>query len=297
MKLRRITGLFVVVAVAAVLMPLTAAADHTADPASVAIAGSLQDELGCPGDWQPECAVTDLTLEDGVWQGTFAVPVGDWEYKAALNDTWDESHPGANLALSVAAPTDVKFYYDHETHWVTDDVNSTIATAAGSFQSELGCPGDWQPDCLRSWLQDPDGDGVYEFSTDQIPAGDYEFKVALDEAWDTSHPAGNVAFSSATSDVVTFTFDSVSTDVTVTVDPAIPTVTIAGSLQDELGCPGDWQPDCAATHLTYDADDDVHQGTFAVPAGSYEYKAALNDAWDENYPGANLALSVARQPT
>ena len=30
-------------------------------------------------------------------------------------------------------------------------------------------------------------------------------------------------------------------------------VTIAGSLQSELGCPGDWQPDCAATHLTYDA--------------------------------------------
>jgi hypothetical protein len=28
-------------------------ADHTTDPTSVTIAGSLQDELGCPGDWQP----------------------------------------------------------------------------------------------------------------------------------------------------------------------------------------------------------------------------------------------------
>ena len=60
-------------------------------------------------------------------------------------------------------------------------------------------------------------------------------------------------------------------------------VTIAGSLQSEVGCPGDWDPACAASHLTYDANDDVWQGTFAVLAGSWEYKAALNDSWDENY--------------
>ncbi len=63
-------------------------------------------------------------------------------------------------------------------------------TAAGSFQSELGCPGDWQPDCLRSWLQDPDGDGIYTFSTTAIPAGSYEFKAALNESWDENYGAG-----------------------------------------------------------------------------------------------------------
>ena len=52
-----------------------------------------------------------------------------------------------------------------------------IATVPGSFQSELGCPGDWEPDCLRSWLQDPDGDGTYSFETTAIPAGSYEAKV------------------------------------------------------------------------------------------------------------------------
>lgn len=43
---------------------------------------------------------------------------------------------------------------------MTDSQNSVIATAPGSFQSELGCSGDWQPDCLRSWLQDPDGPNI-----------------------------------------------------------------------------------------------------------------------------------------
>src|SRR2546425_6313841 len=78
-------------------------------------------------------------------------------------------------------------------------------------------------------------------------------------------------------------------------------VTIAGSLQSELGCPGDWQPDCAATHLAYDANDDVWQRTFSVPAGNWEYKAPLNDSWDENYglhaqrDGANIPLSLGAQ--
>ncbi len=60
------------------------------------------------------------------------------------------------------------------------------------------------------------------------------------------------------------------------------TVTVAGSLQSEAGCPTDWDQACATTHLVYDASDDVWQGTFTLPAGSYEYKAALNDL-DENY--------------
>jgi len=284
---------------------VAAVADHTPDPVSVAIAGSLQSELGCPGDWQPECAATDLALdvEDEVWQGSFNVPAGDWDYKAPLNDSWTENYgaggvaDGPNIALSLGAAADVKFYYSHITHWVTDNVNSTIATVAGDFQSELGCSGDWQPWCLRSWMQDADGDSVYEFSTDVIPGGSYQFKVALDEAWATSFPGSDVPFTSATGDTVTFTYDAGTNDVAVTV--FTPTVTIAGSLQDELGCTGDWQPDCAATHLGYDAEDDVWQGTFNVPAGNWEYKAAIDDSWDENYganavPGGdNIALNLA----
>ena len=62
-----------------------------------------------------------------------------------------------------------------------------------------------------------------------------------------------------------------------TPDPT--SVTIAGNLQPALGCPSVWLADCAATHLVYDANDQVWQGSFNVPAGSWEYKAALNDSW------------------
>ena len=118
------------------------------------------------------------------------IAAAPYEYKAALNDAWTENYGanatlnGANISLTVGDANATKFYYSHASHWVTSNRNAAIATAAGSFQSEIGCPGDWQPDCLRSWLQDPDGDGVYTFVTHEIPAGDYEMKAALNEAWD-----------------------------------------------------------------------------------------------------------------
>lgn len=175
-----------------------AAASDTPDPTSVTIVGSLQSELGCAGDWDPACAATHLAYDpnDAVWQGTWSVPAGSWEYKAALNDSWAENYgagavrDGANIPLNLGAPTPVKFYYDHETHWITDNQTSTIATVPGSFQSELGCSGDWDPGCLRSWLQDPDGDGTFSFSTTAVPAGNYEAKVAINESWDENYGAG-----------------------------------------------------------------------------------------------------------
>jgi hypothetical protein len=290
------------------VLPQSLPASDTPDPASVTIGGSLQDELGCSGDWQPDCASTHLVFdaEDQVWQEVFSVPAGSFEYKAALSDSWVENYGlnatlnGSNIPLDLAGPTDVKFYYSHETHWATDNVNSVIATAAGSFQSELGCSGDWQPWCLRSWLQDPDGDGVFTFRTSALPAGSYEAKAAIDEDWAENYGAGgvpggaNIPFTvpSDCSEML-FSFEWATKVLTIGPTPPMPqpaAVTIAGSFQEELGCPGDWQPDCSSTHLAFDAEDQVWQGVFNVPAGNWEYKAALNDTWDVNY-GANATLN------
>ena len=80
-------------------------APAAAEPTTVTIAGSFQSELGCPGDWMPECAVSHLTFaaEDAVWQATFDLPAGSWEYKAALNDGWNESY-GAHAGSALSAP-------------------------------------------------------------------------------------------------------------------------------------------------------------------------------------------------
>ena len=218
------------------LVAVTAPA-ASAEPSTVTVAGSLQTELGCPEDWQPACPASQLAFDadDGVWQATFAVPAGSWEYKAALNGTWDENYglgavrDGPNIPLMLAADEDVKFYYDDGTHWVTDRHNSVIAVAPGSFQSELGCASDWDPSCLRSWLQDPDGDGVGRFSTTALPPGDYESKVAIDEAWTENYGAGgipdgpNIVFSVMNhGDVVSFAYDQTTHVLDIEVTPQEP---------------------------------------------------------------------------
>jgi len=180
--------------------PLEATAQ--AAPASVGIPGNYQSEAGCGGDWDPGCAATQLAYDANgdIWRNTFGIsPAGAYEYKVALNGSWDVNYGrnaqqnGPNIPLATnAAPQSVTFYYDHKTHWVTENVSSIIATVPGSFQSEIGCSGDWDPSCFRSWLQDINETSVYSFSTSAIPAGTYEAKVALNGSWDVNYGQGGV---------------------------------------------------------------------------------------------------------
>ncbi|WP_226704774.1 pullulanase-type alpha-1,6-glucosidase [Microbulbifer elongatus] len=212
-----------------------AAATHSAAHASTNselsmanIPGTIQPAIGCGGEWDPACEASQLTYDanDDLWQGSYTLPAGDYEYKVAINGNWDENYGayadanGGNISLNVAAEQVVKFIYDHESNWIADNLRHTIVTAAGDFQSELGCPGDWQPDCLQSWLQDVDGDGVYTFITSEIPAGTYQMKAALNEGWDESYGqnGNNIEFTVEAGKDVYFAFDSNSKSVVVSTD-------------------------------------------------------------------------------
>ena len=82
------------------------------------------------------------------------------------------------------------------------------------------------------------------------------------------------------------------------------TFALVGSLQSELGCTdlgagagGDWEPACAETELVATGTPGVYAAEFTIPAGSYEYKVAVNDGWAESYGlnggGDNIPLTVA----
>ncbi len=201
----------------------------TTQPDAVSVPGSHNDEMGCAADWDPACTQAQLTLDanDGIWKGTFTVPAGSYSYKAALNKSWDVNYGaqgaqnGANLDYETTGT--VSFYFDPTTHWITSDAQGPIITTPGSFQSELGCSADWSPSCMRMWLQDKDGDGIYSIATTQIPAGDYEFKVAVGLSWDVNYgdggaPGGaNIAVSVPQDGATTtISYDSVTHVTTVT---------------------------------------------------------------------------------
>jgi hypothetical protein len=185
------------------IMTTGSQAQDIATPDTVTIAGTIQSQLGCSEDWQPECEATFLTYDadNDIWTATWELLAGNYAYKAALNGSWDDNFgllaesDGPNIPLTVPEDMAVTFTYDHNTGLVTDSINNhTLGTpAAGPVE-----------------VQNPDF------------------------------------------------------------------VTIPGTIQEQLGCSGDWQPDCEATFLTLDEEDDIWQGAFGLASGDYEYKVAIN---------------------
>ncbi|WP_448808404.1 pullulanase-type alpha-1,6-glucosidase [Agromyces bauzanensis] len=185
----------------------------------VTVPGSHNSEMGCPGDWTPGCEAAKLTLRaDGIYAGTFDVPAGDYEYKIAVNGSWDLNYGrngeqnGPNITYSTDGTKPVTFFWNPVTKVASSSAEGPVVTLPGSFQSEIGCPGDWQPDCLASLMQDGDQDGVYTFATSSIPGGNYEAKVAHGLSWDENYGVGgapggaNYAFTATDGKLVEFRY-------------------------------------------------------------------------------------------
>ncbi|MGV0110066.1 alpha-amylase family glycosyl hydrolase [Arthrobacter sp. CP30] len=90
-------------------------------PGTVAVAGSLDSELGCGDDWDPACDEAQMTFDDATQTWVLEVadlPAGSYEYKAALDRSWTENYgaggafDGANIALTHPGGP-VTFVYDH----------------------------------------------------------------------------------------------------------------------------------------------------------------------------------------
>ncbi len=96
---------------------------------------------------------------------------------------------------------------------------SGMVNVPGSFQALVGCAGDWDPACEATALADM-GDGTYS-ATFTIPAGEYEFKVAVGGSWaenygvDGERDGANIPLVLEEEAAVTFTYDSETHLVTV----------------------------------------------------------------------------------
>jgi pullulanase-type alpha-1,6-glucosidase len=261
-------------------------------PANVSVPGDHNDEMGCASDWAPDCDQAQLALDpsDMVWKGTYTIPPAEHAYKAAIDKKWDENYGagavpnGANISYTAPAGP-VTFFYDHATHWVTSTAQGPVITAPGSFQDELGECTDWSPACMRPWLQDPDGDGTYSWSTTQLPAGAYEFKVAHDRSWDENYGAGGAPNGSNVSLTVPSDGMLVTISYTLSTHAISTTVTRAGSppdltkqraiwvSRDLVAWPADMVPDGAEPallrwSLAWSADGGLAVDAEAVTGGS-----------------------------
>src|SRR5450759_2311085 len=136
------------------LVPVTLAttAQAAAVPRTATLVGSLQSEVGCPADWMPDCAASELTREGDstAYSKELDVPAGTYELKVAINKTWDESYGadgakgGANIPLVLKGPARLKFSYDDVTHKIgvapTDLPGAATAADKALAGSSLRAP-------------------------------------------------------------------------------------------------------------------------------------------------------------
>ena len=79
----------------------------------------------------------------GGLRGIFTVPAGEYEYKVALNNSWDENYGaggapgGGNIAItSTGSP--ITFTYDHRTHVISDDTPKPLIDDAAAHWLRRG---------------------------------------------------------------------------------------------------------------------------------------------------------------
>ena len=115
-----------------------------------------------------------------------------------------------------------------------------MVNVPGSWQSAAGFDCEWAPDCADTALSD-NGDGTYSGTFD-IPAGDYEAKVALDGAWtenygvDGAADGDNYMFTVESDSAVTFTFDSDSKMLDIAIGGESSMMDDGGEMMADEGC-------------------------------------------------------------
>jgi glycosidase len=185
--------------------------DGFPEPSLVVLPGTFQTHLGCTGNWDPACENAALAYEatNDVWVNAFIIPAGNYEYKIALDGSWDRNYGedalpnGANIPLLLDGETAVCFVYDHKTGIVSHNpVDATTGNdiCAGTVADSMNhVPAEnnntsaepyRQPIFLRGTMNGWDDLDGYQFTlsdddtyylTVVLAAGDYEMKIASDD--------------------------------------------------------------------------------------------------------------------
>jgi hypothetical protein len=163
----------------------------------VTFPGDYMEQIGGV-NWDPAdpAAQGDDANGDGVYRFTTGLSDGEYAFKVAVGGTWAENYGlhglanGSNISFTVpAGGGPVHFYYDRRDNFITTRPESDIVVLVGSMMNELGGT-DWDPANLVGWLK-PGGDDHYALDLN-LPAGNWAYKVALNESWDINYGQNGV---------------------------------------------------------------------------------------------------------
>lgn len=236
------------------LLPLLAASLlPAASHGALVIAGSLQDELGNPADWDPPNSTLIMTDAGGglhtytvaggaLTTGTFyefkvlddgGTPPANWGDPEVVNQ--NTMIYGSPNAIPITVDTTQTNGSGGAVVWVGSD--SIPLQVVGDFMDEAGGAGDWNPSD-PTFAMTNGGGGYYSFTTNISTPGSYQFKATDGTGWNYqvgpdgfTNNAGTAAFTTtAPGEEVTFFIDTVRGQIGVVPESSIALLGAFGGL-------------------------------------------------------------------
>ena len=154
--------------------------------------------VGDFNDWNPENLDYEFIFnENGFWEVDIELDEGVYEYKVIESTQWNGNDwPEINQIIELSNNQDVRikmnpgFYIGNKNGDEFVIHQNPIIT--GNFMDEIEGE-NWNLDDLTGEMYDDNDNGVFEFQA-FIPAGDWEYKVALNGNWDQDTHGGAMNF-------------------------------------------------------------------------------------------------------
>ena len=129
-----------------------------------------------------------------------------------MGSVWSAADNGITLAVTgQQSPEDAMAEAATQVRDLIKGALAGMVNLPGSYQDKTACGAQWDPACKATAMTQGE-DGLYTLTV-QLPAGEYEYKVALDGAWtvnygsDGAQDGPNYALSLAADSTVTFTYN------------------------------------------------------------------------------------------
>ena len=129
-----------------------------------------------------------------------------------MGSVWSAWNNGLTLAITgEQTPEEAMIDAAQQVDDLIKGALAGMVNLPGSYQDSAGCGAEWDPACEATAMTQGD-DGLYTLTV-ELPAGDYEYKVALDGAWtvnygsDGAQDGPNYTLSLPADSTVTFTYD------------------------------------------------------------------------------------------
>jgi maltose-binding protein MalE len=165
-------------------------------------------------------ATDDADLAAFGLAGENAFPMPNIPEMGSMWSAWDN---GITLAVTGAqTPEEAMTDAAEQVRALIQGALAGMVNLPGSYQDKAGCGAAWDPACPATAMTEGD-DGLFTLVA-EIPAGDYEFKVALNGDWgvnygsDGAQDGPNYALSLPADSTVTFVYDPETNLVEVTIE-------------------------------------------------------------------------------